>query len=85
MLGMPFEFNRYNLPEIMWAWSSATGFVSGLSYPTGMQGAGNAHEDFRAAPSLSMMFADGHAEHFPGVKGEGGRGDRFKVLPDHDW
>ncbi len=73
----------YNVTEIMW--DATSGIVSGMSYPFGLQGSANAHQDFRVDPTFSMMFADGHADHFSDVKGEGGRGERFKVLPDGGW
>ena len=65
-------------------WDPDSGIVLGLYYPAGLGGGGNFHEPFGADPSCCMAMYDGHARNFQDIAGEGGRGSRFKVVPDTD-
>ena len=56
-----------------------------MLWPTGLQGSANFHERFRYPPSAAAVLADGHAKRFTNIAGEGGRGPRFRIVPDNDW
>ena len=75
----------YNILDIMWNCPGGGGVMSGMNWPTGLQGSGNFHEPFGASPSCAMAFADGHAARFLNIAGEGAAGPRFRLKPEADW
>ncbi len=74
----------FTVGDVSWS-ALPTGVVLGMYWPTGLQAGANFHEPFGASPSASMVLADGHAEHFSDIAGEGGKGSRFRLIPEDHW